>query len=82
MTKTATPNAALETTFVTEEQTATLVSNVELALSQLDDISGGDCSCTNCCSHSLKATNLRANIAQSISLPTATLPTQNIRTRL
>ena len=82
MTKTATPNAALETSFVTEEQTATLVSNVELALSQLDEISGGDCSCTNCCSHSLKATTLRTNIAHEISLPTATLPTQNIRGRL
>jgi hypothetical protein len=82
MTKTATPNAALETSFVTEEQTATLVSNVELALSQLDEISGGDCSCTNCCSHSLKTVNLRANIAHAISLPTATLPTQAIRGRI
>jgi hypothetical protein len=59
MTKT-TPNTALETTFVTEEQTATLVRNVEFALEQLDEVAGGDCSCVNCCSHSAKALSLRA----------------------
>ncbi len=62
MTKTTT--TALETTFVTEEQTATLVRNVEFALEQLDGVAGGDCSCVNCCSHSLKATSFRA-----VSLP-------------
>jgi hypothetical protein len=61
MTKTATPTTALETTFVTEEQTATLVRNVEFTLDQLDEVAGGDCSCVNCCSHAaLKATSFRA----------------------
>jgi hypothetical protein len=71
MTKTVTPTTALETTFITEEQTATLVSKVELALEQLDEVAGGDCSCVNCCSHSAKATSLRA----------VSLPALNIRAR-
>jgi hypothetical protein len=71
MTKTITPTTALETTFVTEEQTAKLARNVELALEQLDEVAGGDCSCVNCCSHSAKATRLRA----------VSLPTLNIRAR-
>lgn len=58
MTKTPT---ALETTFVTEEQTANLVRKVELAFEQLDEVAGGDCSCVNCCSnHSAKLTSIRA----------------------
>jgi hypothetical protein len=63
---TKTPTSALETKFVTKEQTAKLVRNVELALEQLDDVTGGDCSCVNCCSHaalkgaSLRVTNFRA----------------------
>jgi hypothetical protein len=60
MTKTATPSTSLETTFVTEEQTAKLVRNVEFALEQLDEVAGGDCSCVNCCSHSMKAVSLHA----------------------
>ena len=69
MTKTATPTTALETTFVTEEQTATLVRNVELVLEQLDDVAGGACSCVNCCSHSAK----RVTSFRAISLPSLNL---------
>jgi hypothetical protein len=67
MTKT-TPNTALETTFVTEEQTATLVRNVEFALEQLDEVAGGDCSCVNCCSHSAKALRLNAVSFPSLAI--------------
>lgn len=56
MTKTVT---ALETTFVTDDQSANLVRNVELALEHLDDVAGGDCSCVNCCSHSARNVSLR-----------------------
>ena len=68
MTKTNSPTTALETTFVTEEQTATLLRKVDLSLSQLDEVAGGDCSCVNCCSHSSKAASIR-----SISLPALNL---------
>ena len=74
MTKTNAPATALETTFVTEEHTATLVRNVELALDRLEDVAGGDCSCVNCCSHSMKATSLRAASLRAVTLPTLALP--------
>lgn len=72
MTKIATPNTALETTFVTEEQTATLVRNVELVLERLDDVAGGACSCVNCCSHSKQ----RFTSVRNISLPALSLRTR------
>jgi hypothetical protein len=54
-----TKTTPLETTFVTEEQTATLVRDVDLALEEIDEVAGGDCSCVNCCSHSaFRATSL------------------------
>jgi hypothetical protein len=68
MTKTPTNTTALETTFVTDEQAAKLVSKVEFALEQLDEVSGGDCSCVNCCSHSAKATTRLS----AVSLPALT----------
>ena len=58
---------ALETTFVTEDETAALVRNVELALDQLDEVAGGDCSCVNCCSHSLKASSLRISSFRAVN---------------
>lgn len=58
---------ALETTFATEDQTAALVRNVELALDQLGEVAGGDCSCVNCCSHSLKATSLRVTAVRAVN---------------
>ncbi len=64
-----TKSTALETTFVTEEQTATLVRDVELVLERLDDVAGGDCSCVNCCSHSKQ----RISNFRTISLPALSL---------
>jgi hypothetical protein len=62
---TKTDVTSLETTFVTEEQTTTLLRKVDLSLKQLDEVAGGDCSCVNCCSHSsFKAASIR-----NISLP-------------
>jgi hypothetical protein len=63
MTKTPTNTTALETTFVTDEQAAKLVSKVEFALEQLDEVSGGQLtqlqSC--CCGLHRSTVSLRTN---------------------
>jgi hypothetical protein len=79
---TKTPNTtALETTFVTDEQTAKLVSKVEFALEQLDQVSGGDCSCVNCCSHSAKGISAKVARFNTVSLHAVSLPSLAFRSR-
>jgi hypothetical protein len=46
----------LPTSFVTKQQTAALMQVLELAMEDLDHVSGGlakdeTCQCVNCCSH-------------------------------
>ncbi len=44
----------LETGFVTRDETADLMQVLELALEDLDQVAGGECSCVNCCSHAAR----------------------------
>lgn len=50
-----TDEAALKTKFVSTDHAAELLQVLELALDDLDNVSGGECSCVNCCcSHTAK----------------------------
>ena len=43
--------AILDTKFVSDADTEKLLQVLELAIDDLDQVAGGECSCVNCCSH-------------------------------
>jgi hypothetical protein len=45
----------LDTKFVSPEDTEKLLQVIELALDDLDQVAGGECSCVNCCNNHVRA---------------------------